>query len=327
MLNIATETRNTDSKTAMNTRINTDHFLIGSPQGRLGGRFFVSGFAVGWIVVIFMALAGLRAGATVIVNESFSDGERVLQNPPDSLHWYTSTASQKATVTDGALNITGKGGVMAYFNPVQLQVGDSLSLSFNYSYTDALATENSLMFGLYDSGGSYQTKDAVGFNNKIFENYTGYATSGVLGADTSATGLDHIEARDQTGHNLLSLDTYTVGSSAKQSGGATPGEIYAAAMRITRTAEGITVESKVGNTEMVQTYTSEMFAKFDSAGIFSNGNSGTFSIDNVKIDYAGAPEPSTFIAIAAFGLAVFSRSLGARSRELLRKLVPQGTWL
>lgn len=278
---------------------------------------------LGLLALVSIVSGGVQANATLIVNDTFSDGERVTQSQPNSLEWYTSTSSQKATVSNGVLNVETKGGVMAYFNPVALQVGESLALSFNYSFTEASTRENSLMFGLYDSNGSYQTKDAVGFNNKIFDNYTGYAASGVLGADLSILGRDYVAARDQVGKNLLSLDTYTVGATAKQIGAATPGQIYTASLNITRTAKGITVESKIGDTDLVQTYSTHMFTKFDAVGIFSPGDSGTFSIDNVKIDYAGAPEPSTFIAISLFGIAVFRRSLGNLWREMVRKLLPR----
>jgi hypothetical protein len=297
------------------------HYTARAQAQSQKGRSLLWVFALG----LLWALGVLPAGATVIVDDTFSDGERVTQNAPDSLDWVTSTAGPKTTVTNGMLTLSQTGGAMAYFNPVQLQVGDSLTLSFNYSFTQVSNADNSFMFGLYNSGGSYQTKDAVGFNNNIFTNYTGYATSGVLGTDPSGLGRDHIEVRDQAAQNLLSIGTYTEGATTLQSGAATPGQLYAASMSISRTAAGITVESKIGNTDIVQTYTTEMFTQFDSVGIFSNGDSGTFSIDNVKLDFAGAPEPSTFLAITLFGMVVFSRSLGGR--QMFRKWLPRRTAL
>ena len=275
-------------------------------------------------------LAGLTspAKASVIFNDSFLDGERLIQALPNSSHWYTGGPSSNVSVTDGMLTFAdasaGKATAMAYFNKVTLQVGQSLSLSFDYRFSQVANSDNSFMFGLYDSGGSYQTKDAVGFNNAIFNNYTGYATSGVFGNDPSGPGRDHIEARDLTGHNLLSIGTYTEGMEYLQSGAATPGQIYTASMQIARTAEGITVQSKIGNTVMIQKYTTQMFSQFDTVGVFSNGNSGTFAIDNVKLDYNGIPEPSPLFAMALFGLVVFGRSfshkiLWNRCRKWLKR--------
>lgn len=274
---------------------------------------------------VFLSLFVAQAQAVVIINDSFSDGNSANQNLPSSARWYTGGPSTNVSVENGVMTFrdasANKGTAMAYFNAVDLQVGQSLSLSFNYSFAETSTEENSLMFGLYNSGGSYQTKDAVGFHNKIFETYTGYAASGVLGTDTSASGSDHIEARNAGEKNLLSLDTYTVGNSSVQSGAATPGETYTAWMQISRTAQGITVESKIGDSTFVQTYTSEMFTHFDTVGIFSNGDAGAFTLDNVKLDYSGAPEPSSVVAMTLLGLFVFGRAMTDRmKRTLMRSL-------
>ena len=215
-----------------------------------------------------------------------------------------------------------KATTMAYFTPTNLSVGASLTLTFTYKFTQTAIADNSFMFGLYNSGGSYATKDSVGFNNKIFDNYTGYATSGVFGTDSSALGFDHIEARTQTGHDLLSIGTYTEGTQHIQSGAAAPGAFYTASMKVSRMASGVLVESQIGDTVMQQTYSSSVFTRFDSVGIFSNGNSGSFTIDNVKLSYDGAPEPSSFIAMGLFGIAVFGKTVKRKVLGLLQNLLP-----
>ena len=249
----------------------------------------------------------MEAHATLLLNDSFLDGDRTTQNLPNSAAWYTGGPGTNVSVNSNT-GITfadasaGKATAMSYFTPTNLNVGDALTLTFNYSFTQTATADNSFMFGLYNSGGSFATKDSVGFNNSIFNSYTGYATSGVFGVDPSGPGRDHIEARDQLGHNLLSIGTYSEGSEYIQSGAATPGEIYTASMKISRTAAGITVQSQVGNTVMQQNYTQSMFTTFDSVGVFSNGNTGSFAIDGVKLEYIGAPEPSSFLTVALFGM-------------------------
>ena len=261
----------------------------------------------------------MRAGATLVLDDSFSDGERMTQSAPSSAHWYTGGDSSGMGVTDAGLTFQGAyASTMANFNPVTLQVGQTLTLSFTYAFAQTATSDNNFLFGLYNSGGSSLTKDGLGFNNALFNNYTGYATSGVLGVDPSGPGRDHIEVRDKTGHNLLSIATYTEGLEHIQSGGATPGQIYEASMMIARTAQGITVESRIGASDMVQSYTSsEVFTTFDSVGIFSA--TGTLTIDNVKLDYAGLPEPSSCLAITLFGMAVCSGAIRSKLRGVLGK--------
>ena len=265
--------------------------------------------------VCLLLLLGARSHAVILLNDTFADGERFTQGLPDSAHWYVGGASSTASVSaDGRLAFLdasgGKATAMAYFNPTQLLVGQSITLSFNYSFSQVANGDNNFLFGLYNSGGVRLAGDNLGFNNALFKNYTGYATSGVFGPDPSGPGRDHIEARDKVGNNLLSIALYNEGAESRQTGGATLGQIDVASMQISRTGAGITVVSRVGNNQFSQQYnTSEMFTSFDTVGIFSNGNTGTFTMDNVRVDYLGIPEPSTFGAIALFGLAAFGKTV------------------
>jgi len=213
------------------------------------------GFLSLWVALLFAGFLP-QARATLILNDSFSDSSRTNQSLPNSANWVTGGPSNNATVSNGALTFkdasAGQATAMTYFSAVDLQVGESLTLSFNYSFTQVANADNSLMFGLYNSGGSYVTKDGLGFNNSIFNSYTGYATSGVFGVDPSGPGRDHIEARDKLGNNLLSIGTYSEGPETIQSGAATPGQTYTAWMQISRTAAGITVASTIGNSTLSQ---------------------------------------------------------------------------
>jgi len=271
-----------------------------------------------------LSLFGVRAGATVLINDTFSDGSRTNQALPGSAHWYAGGDSSTVNVTNQALTSNASNtGVMAYFAATTLSVGASLTLSFDYQFSTPSSVENSFMFGLYDSTGSQVAKDGVNFNAPTFRNYTGYATSGVFGVDSSGTGFDHIEERDINNKNLLAMNSYTEGDSTVQSGAATPGQIYEASMQISRTAAGIVVQSQIGNTVMIQTYTNSMFTTFDTVGIFSNGDTGSFSLDNVQLDYVGAPEPSTFFAMMFLGMAVFGKMFRCTVRDMLLRFLPR----
>jgi len=278
-------------------------------------------------VCVLLAFSGARASATVLLNDTFSDGSYTNQSLPGSAQWLIGGPAPNMSVspTTGLTfqNANAqKATAMAYFTPTDLAVGASLTLSFNYSFTQTATADNSFMFGLYNSGGSYLTKaSSNNFNNQVFDNHTGYAVSGVFGADPSGLGRDHIEARNLTGDNLLSIGTYTEGNTSIQSGAATPGQIYQASMSIARTAAGITVQSQIGSTTMTQTYTSAMFTHFDAVGIFSNGNSGSFTMDNIQLDYVGAPEPPVFFALALFGVSVFGKTSVRAVRKMLARFL------
>ena len=289
-----------------------------------GGTSLVLFFAF-----LVLALFSARAGATVILRDAFSDGSYTNQALPGSADWYIGGPTPNMSISPTAgLSFADASGqkatAMAYFTPTELAIGASLTLSFDYSFTQVANADNAFMFGLYNSGGSYLTKDSsLSFNSQVFNNYTGYATSGVFGADPSGSGRDHIEARNLPGKNLLSIGTYTEGQEYKQVGAATPGEIYTASMSIARTAAGLTVTSHIGNTTMTQTYTSAMFTKFDAVGIFSNGDSGSFTMDNIQLDYVGAPEPSVFYALALFGASIFGRASVRSARKVLGRFLPR----
>lgn len=276
------------------------------------------------VVCLLLSFWSVPARATVLINDTFSDGERTSQSLPSSAHWYAGGDSSSVGVTNQALTFnSSNSGVMAYFNAQTLSVGASLTLSFDYKFSNVSNADNAFMFGLYDSTGSQVAKDGVDFNAVTFRNYVGYATSGVFGPDSSGTGLDHIEARNINNKDLLNMDSYTEANTAVQSGAATPSQFYTASMQISRTAAGIVVESKIGNTDMIQTYSSGMFTKFDTVGIFSNGNAGTVTLDNIHLDYMGAPEPSSVFAMAILGMFVFWRPLGSLLRNLVARLVPR----
>jgi len=268
------------------------------------------------IVCLFLAH---QSCATVLLDDTFADGDRTTQSVPSSAKWVVGGPSSIVSVSPtSGLTLTqtasAQATALAAFNKVTLQVGQSLDLSFSYSFNNTSVADNAFMFGLYNSGGQALPQDGTGFNSSVFKNYTGIATSGVFGIDPSGPGRDHIEERlPSAGNNLNSIGTYTEGQESIQHGAATPGEIYEASMQITRTASGLTVVSEIGTTQIVQQFAGDAITQFDTVGIFSNGNTGVFTFDNVDVEMVGvAPEPSTSAGIAALGMLVVGSTLRRR---------------
>lgn len=281
---------------------------------------------VGWVALLaagLLFLHGTPARAVLLLNDTFADAERLTQSGVNSARWYTGGLGSTASVSSSSgLTLdasSGKATAMAYFNPTTLGVGETISLSFNYSFGAIANGDNNFMFGLYDSGGSYLTQDNLGFNNSLFSHYTGVATSGVFGPDPSGPGRDHIELRDKVANNLLSISSYSEGLESRQVGAATPGEVYSASMAITRTSTGLMVESKIGTTTMVQKFEGTSLTRFDAVGVFATGNTGSFTVDGVKVEYTGLPEPSSLLAMGFFGSVLLGGVVRRRLQEFTNR--------
>lgn len=84
-------------------------------------------------------VASLRAQPNTILNDTFADGERLTQNLPTSLAWYTGTAARNnLAVRNGALTLVANGSqrdVWGYYPAVTLNVGDSLTFTIDFRWT------------------------------------------------------------------------------------------------------------------------------------------------------------------------------------------------
>lgn len=140
------------------------------------------------LVAVFTALFGISCqAATIIVNDTFADGNRTFQDPPDSLAWYTSSNnSTTLTATVGAMtmnNTLSGNQALAYFtdsgSPLTLSVGEKLvyTVSFYTSSVTGSSSATGLRFGLLNSGGSRISADGQGTENSVFNDYTGYAAT------------------------------------------------------------------------------------------------------------------------------------------------------
>ena len=119
---------------------------------------------------LVLALLPLAAAAqTVIINDTFSDNDRLNSNLPGSAAWYSSSTSvSHANVVDAgggnlALEISGSTTarqVATFFTPISLAVDDKLTVSFDFTPTATIpATDSVLRIGLVN-GATPQTGDS-----------------------------------------------------------------------------------------------------------------------------------------------------------------------
>ena len=96
-------------------------------------------FLLPFVAVVLASASALRAQPTTLISDTFTDGDRVTQNLPSSLAWYTGTdARLNLGVRNGALALVSNGrgrDVWGYFPTVTLNIGDSLTFTMDFRWT------------------------------------------------------------------------------------------------------------------------------------------------------------------------------------------------
>lgn len=144
-------------------------------------------FVLGLVTASALMVNFLVEAATVIVDDTFADGNASNQDlPNNSLQVFKSRSATVRTATVGNVDFdltatgTSSDAYWAYFTnsgtPVTLGVGDSVTLTANFSVTGLVGTGQDIRFGLLDSKGTRQVTDLTGGQNATtFGDDTGYA--------------------------------------------------------------------------------------------------------------------------------------------------------
>ena len=111
-------------------------------------------------LLLTLSLGAVSATAqTVIVNETFTDGNRGMQKSPHSLNWHCTEGHTRVGVADGWLTISSgvksANSVVANFPYVELKEGQSLRLALQFRPEVKIvdSTLYMMMVGLFDSNG------------------------------------------------------------------------------------------------------------------------------------------------------------------------------
>ena len=260
------------------------------------------------LVAAFTALLGFSCQAATIVNETFTDGTRTTQDPPNSLAWYSARPASSLTATTGAMTmalVDSANQALAYFtpsgSPLTLSVGEKLTLTVDF-YTSALTGSTyttGLRFGLLNSGGDRIASDNQGTSNSAYTNYTGYAST--LGNISSNTQVS-TSVWKRTGANTALIGTqgtiWTVPGNytASTSLAATP-TTYTLTMTLDYQAlDNMTVTSLfTGGSLSGMTYTyvdSSPVASFDTL-VFWMGSNPFTDMVITSVNLGVIPEPTT----------------------------------
>ncbi len=148
------------------------------------------------IALIFTLTMPYTVGAAVLVNDTFSDGNSIVQNlANNSIRIYKGRNATVRADTVGSVTFdmiaTGSSAEAAWGfftnsgSPVNLGIGDKLSVSGTFSLTGFVGSGQDIRFGVLNSGGTRNANDLTGgMNDASFANDTGYA----LGFAASGTG-------------------------------------------------------------------------------------------------------------------------------------------
>ncbi|HTR41016.1 MAG TPA: immunoglobulin domain-containing protein [Pseudomonadales bacterium] len=151
-------------------------------------------------VGMFLSAAVISTNAATILDDTFADGTRNIQNLPTESAWYCSSGSS-LTAAPGAMTLQmGSSAILAttYFttsanNPVSLNVGDTLSVNITYTFTSVAAINTSqgfrlalCHFGASRANADYNSNSGQGTN---VEGYAVFQNMGINFNNTIPTSL------------------------------------------------------------------------------------------------------------------------------------------
>lgn len=141
--------------------------------------------AVCIVIFAMFDFAILKAQSTIF-DDTFSDGERSVQNLPTSVAWYHGAANPSPlAVKNGVLELTFPGddgrNFWAYFPVVSLKVGEAITFTFDFRFTGNPAN-SAMRIGLcYTNGVAAHAANGV----LPTGNYQGYASMGFSDPNTT----------------------------------------------------------------------------------------------------------------------------------------------
>ncbi len=254
--------------------------------------------------LLIVALANtLRAQPLPVVDENFSDSERLTQNPPGSLAWFVpTTAVGELQVRARSLTLVANDrdrSLRAYFPAITLRIGDTVTLLVDFSFS---RTPPSLPDGLrtalcFTNGVAPRRTDGTATGAyQGYGNFTnpGTATGGTrlrkrAGPAAANATASLLEVTD--GPSTITWATFG-GASTGVSSPLQAGIPYTCTLRVTRIGADLCVVSSnlaggvlPANNSVNENDTSGAFTTFDTVaiGAADTAAAGDFTITRVSI--------------------------------------------
>jgi hypothetical protein len=250
-------------------------------------------------------IATAAADPVILLQETFPANSRSTQNLPGSAQWLLARSASPSGISNGAWSITALNETarsffgLAYFtasgSPLELKVGDSLTLAFQASVSNASGGGQGLRFGFFHSKGARLTGDISTTSSTTLNGYSGYGVFSDFKSSPSATGSLQIMRRPG-GADALFTGQAVGGFTIIGASGTAPSVAAASFERVTLKLKRINetsveITTTVAGTALVRTDSTLNLTTFDSVSIFSDGNSGTVSLRDITVALGDLPEP------------------------------------
>ncbi len=265
-------------------------------------------------MLLGVATTASLSAQTVLLNDNFDDGKRNgvrVAGPGEVLPqsgWYESANGISSAATN-SLVFTGNGLEVAYFQPVTMQVGETLTMTFDVSYSSANNVTNSLRFGMTNSHMTRTTADGqdgtVGLRTDDSGMYLGINPRNTVGNSRQyfTTGEVKTDLFFQ-GTNLFSgglqntLFSNTVNTVTYQYTLVSASELT---LKIEITGDVNDPLANLGWQRTITSADSQFTTTFDTVGLYnSDGNQASF--DNINVTYSGMiPEASNSAMMLGLG--------------------------
>ncbi|MFA6961414.1 MAG: hypothetical protein WC205_11735 [Opitutaceae bacterium] len=261
------------------------------------------GLALGGIFATTVA----SASASSLINDDFNDGTRT--------GWFNASSAGGLSASTGALvSTSGSPTIIVYFSSTILAVGESLSLSFDFSAAGIVSTDVGFRFGLVSSSGT--SKVAVdNFGSFDFDAYEGYRVSTNLGS--SAASKTAIYKGSGTTTSLFGGSEWAAQIGGSTAGvNLTSGTTYQVTFEIERTGETSVAMSFSMNDVVISSSVDNAASNFtfDTLGFYKGTGAATsLTFDNVSLVHSAIPEPANLTTLLG-GLAVAATLLTRRPR-------------
>ena len=245
-----------------------------------------------------LAVAGLvcstAMAGTVVLNDSFTDGDRANSADAQDSNWWQTTNSAALEISKGSLGLVSGGsgrGLRTTFAPQALSPGKSIKATFTFVTPRTIGTKRDSAFriGMYDKAGrAALDSDQSASSKKPNANYNGLPGY-MIDFDVGMPQKSNINIRKHKNATTGRLLGTTKGYTDLKGGGKpytfAPGQTYTGTMTIQQAAGGVQVSGSLSQGGKVLSQFSKLDAgaKISRIGMLAfHVNSKTFGSSKKK---------------------------------------------